>query len=65
MQKPNNHTAHDCFISISNLILATRKYGEPQQVNAHQDKIDLVFNCETTLKLFKDKYSEIINNINE
>jgi len=44
------------------MMLSNGKFGNPKRINLCADKVDLVFNCETQMKLFEDKYSTLVYN---
>jgi hypothetical protein len=47
---------------ICEMMLFTGKFGNPKRINLCVDKIDLVFNCETQMNLFDEKYNRLVYN---
>lgn len=44
------------------MMLSSGKFGSPKRINLCVDKIDLVFNCETQMNIFDEKYNKLVYN---
>ena len=58
----NKYTSYSKNRFISEMMLSNGKFGNPKRINLCADKVDFVFNCETQMKLFEDKYSTLVYN---